>query len=387
MEKLITTSMIGYLNRCCDEWHVPDDIPVIPVYDYIDNPNKMDEYTKDWGELTEKTKEKLKENEEWMKKRIIVKEFLEELFQYNPDAHVRSSYKPNTKDLERQVIKTPAAMLSIDELKRKNIKFKNEMVEFDRVQKLRVMKEQKNEKLDEKLDQLVGKQLLLPEYHYSTMDFDKWTDEDKNLLRNVTEMIPPADIYGKFKNYLETNYDKLREAVLHLYCDKPDFDMAIIPYQWHDNKEDANEFQKIHKDEVISDIITAQKGKWNLFAPFEKVREGTRFFNENTTILEEIAEQLEKDQKLGADMMKKRVKKKKKKNVEEYGPDAEAFKKWKSKNEILTDKGAIDISEEKEEDDDIPSNAVQVDIWKATSTGKMEKTKMFTKAEEPKSLK
>ena len=46
-QKLITTSIIGFLNRMCDEWEVPTGVPVIPVYDYVKDPkehlNEVDE--------------------------------------------------------------------------------------------------------------------------------------------------------------------------------------------------------------------------------------------------------------------------------------------------------------------------------------------------------
>ena len=35
-------------------------------------------------------------------------------------------------------------------------------------------------------------------------------------------MIPPVDMFGRFKNYLTENYEEIREAVLALYCEKPE---------------------------------------------------------------------------------------------------------------------------------------------------------------------
>lgn len=406
MKKLLTTSMIGFLNRMCDEWHVPDGIPIIPVYDYIKDPASIYQFSKDW-KLTDKTRMELKENAEWMKKRVIVKEFLEEMFQFNPDAHVRSSFKPHPKDLDRYIPDTPAANLAIENLKKTDIKFREQMLEFDRAQALIRMKEveltssvrsstdvgtdKKNDsvacKVASALDaakKLVAKRLLLPEQHYSIMNFSKWSDTDKNLLRTACEMIPPADIYHRFKNYYESNYDKLREAVLHLYCDKPEFDIAINPYDWHDSEEDAVEFQKKHRHEVISDIIKAHSGKWNFFAPFAKVRDTMKYFNENTIVLEAIASQIESDAKLGQELMKNRIKSKKKKNIMEDGPDAEIFKKWKNKNADLKNMGAQTINEDSFVDDECPDDGIQVDVWKVSKGGlKVKKDKFYTKAQTP----
>jgi hypothetical protein len=74
------------------------------------------------------------------------------------------------------------------------------------------------------------------------MDFSKWSDDDKNALRTACEMIPPVDIFAKFKRYCEVNYESLREAVEYLYCEKPEFELAVNPYSWHDTREEAEEF-------------------------------------------------------------------------------------------------------------------------------------------------
>lgn len=378
MEKLTLTSMIGYLNRMVDEWHVPEGHPVIPVYDHFKNPELINNYHKEW-KLTDKTSSEIADNKEWMKKRLIVKEFLEEMFQYNPDRHIRSAYKPQTKDLSRPLITTPAANLAIENHKLKDSKFKEQMLEFDRVQKLIQMKENATSENDNNISQ----KLILPSYHYSTVDFSKWSDEDKNALRTACEMIPPSDIFHRYRNYLEANYDKLREAVQYLYCDKPDFDIAINPYDWHASEDEAFEFQKKHKKEVISDIIKAHSGKWNFFAPFAKVRDSMKYFNDNTIVLEEIANQIEKDAKIGEELMKKRVKTKKKQNIKEDGPDAEAFSKWKESNKNVKNAN-IDSNKESYAPDDCPDNAIAVDVIRLSNDGtKMSKSHFFTQAVAP----
>lgn len=50
--------MIAFLNRMCDEWHVPDDIPVIPVYEYLDDPSKIDSFAKNWT-MTDEVKKNI----------------------------------------------------------------------------------------------------------------------------------------------------------------------------------------------------------------------------------------------------------------------------------------------------------------------------------------
>lgn len=98
--------------------------------------------------------------------------------------------------------------------------------------------------------------------------------------------------------------------------------------------------------------------------------------------MEEMIKQLERDEKLGQDLMKKRVAKKKKQNIIEAGPDAESFKKWRAQNNELKKLGAAYAGDQA--DPDCPDDAVQVDVWKIAKGGtEITKEKFFSAAEAP----
>jgi uncharacterized protein YdcH (DUF465 family) len=377
-EKLQMTAMIGYLNSELDKYLVPHGHRIIPVYDYCHDPTLIDEYSKDWSK-TDKIQKELDQNKEAMQKRIIIKEFLETVFQYNPDVHVRSSYKPQPKDIVRSVIDTPAANLAISQLKKGDAKFRELMLEYDRIQKMIAMKENSS---NVALDNIMASKLVLPDQHYATVNYGAMTSEDKNLLRTTCEMIPPTDTFFNYKSYFETNYDKLREAVQYLYCDKSDFEQAINPYSWHNTRAEAEEFQKKHKGEVISDIIIADSGKWNIFSPFAKVRDTMKYFNENTIVLETIAEQIEQDAKIGGELMKNRIKVEKKRNIAEDGPDAETFSKWKAANSTLKDMNAVTNNKDSFAPEETPDDAIAVPVYRI-SDGNFTKSTFFSKAFAP----
>jgi hypothetical protein len=80
-KKFITTAMIGYLNRMCDEWKVPSGVPVVSVYEYLDNQTIVDTPQIVLDKKNESVMKDYEFNREWMKKRVIVKEFLEEKIQ------------------------------------------------------------------------------------------------------------------------------------------------------------------------------------------------------------------------------------------------------------------------------------------------------------------
>src|SRR6476620_9762845 len=84
IEKMLTTAFIGYLNTALNEWNVPDNIPVIDVYEYTKDPTLIDSFAKDW-KMTDKIKQDIEFNKKMMEKIRIVKEFLEHMIQFNPD--------------------------------------------------------------------------------------------------------------------------------------------------------------------------------------------------------------------------------------------------------------------------------------------------------------
>lgn len=351
LQKMVVTTMIGFLNRMCDEWRVPDGIPVIPVYEYVKDPSKLDEFEKTL-QKPELMREQLDENKANMQKRVIIKEFLEDMFQYNPDFHVRSAYRPNPKDPDRSLISSPAGQLAIYQLKQSDPEFAENMFIYER--------EQKKNKDAIPSDEVISK-----------------------LRDYCIEMIPPSDIYHRYQYYYDSNYEELKEIVNDLYCEKAELEAALNPYAWFDTEDDADKFIDKHKSEVISSIYKAHSGKWNIFAPYKKVRESMRYFNKNTMVLEEIAKQIERDSKLGADLMKKRIKVKKKKNIEQEGPDDPAFLKWKEHNTTLKDMGAQMV--DSKDDYEYDPNALEVPVFRLSGGGsKLEKTKFYTQAEVPK---
>ena len=361
LKKILLTGMVGFLNRMCDEWKVPDGIPVIPVYDYVKDPSKLDEFEKTLKD-PEFMRKDLDLNKAYMAKRVAIKEFLEDMFQYNPDFHVRSSYKPNLDDPDRKIIDTPAGQLAIYQLKKADPEFNERWHIYERDQK----------------NQQDVKEPREPNE----------TDETQNIMSDVkkqcSEMILPADIFHRFQYYYDSHYEELKEIVGDLYCDKADLESAINPYAWHDTEDDADKFIDKHQNEVITSIYKARSGAWNIFAPYKKVRESMRYFNKKTMVLEEIAKQIERDAKLGADLMKKRIKVKKQKNINEDGPDDPAFLKWKEGNTTLQDMGAELNKQDNDVPNECPDNAITVPVFRMSQGGQVfKKTHFFSEAAAP----
>lgn len=351
MKRLLVTSMIGFLNRACDEWWVPKDVPVVPVYDYAKNPKLID--PPEDVKLSRETQASYDFNKDMMKKRMIVKEFLEDIFQYDPDLHVRSAYKPVPSDPQRTVLDTPAAKRAIMYRKLRDAGFRAEMD---------VSAKTPSKTVDSSVLELEG--------------------SDKNIVfRTVTEMIPPDDVFHNFTYYMEANYEPIRDAVKELYCEKADLEFAVLPCSVHPDVASADEYINKHKNEVITDMFKLHTGLWNILGPFKKSRESIQYYNENTSVAEEIFKQIESDAKMGKALMEQTMKKEKKIHESMIGKKNDPkFEAWRKQNSSLAKMGAVCGDDLK---DECPENAVESDVFIVGDGGKrLEKKKLYFKADE-----
>jgi len=206
-------------------------------------------------------------------------------------------------------------------------------------------------------------------------------------------------------------------------------------------------FRDQHQDEVISDIKGIDLGGWTLLGDFKENRSKISFYNKHTDVLKRILDRHAEDKALGQDLMRNRVRQLKAKNIREAGPDAPGLSDYKSQNagralaamgaervigreemmrlerakgnvraakelELLDQcratiadlSAAAKVRELKPEEDrrlkeaqadlvraqemvEVPSDAVQVDVWTHdTKTGGFGKSKFYTKAEAPKHI-
>jgi hypothetical protein len=111
-----------------------------------------------------------------------------------------------------------------------------------------------------------------------------------------------------------------------------------------------------------------------------------QYFNSQTNVLEEMANQIQRDQMLGRDLMQKRKEKKRRENRElgkdEIDEGDKKFEEWKKLNAPAT--GYV---EEDADDPDRPADAIDVPVFTVKDGGRIiEKTKFYTEAEAPEGL-
>ncbi len=414
LKKMYTTALVGFLFRMCDEWKVPKDLPVVPVDEYLRDPSKIeiDEKTAEYA--SKSLKYDYEFNKKWMEKRLVVFEFLEEFFQFNPDEHVRSAYRPNRADAKRSPVDTAAGKLAAEHLCKTDRDFRTKEIAYQTQKKMTALENssQKSDKTTEPeyeihMEKIVGKDgqtklvkrkvRVTRDENAAAEPIRTYTNHLSDSLNNesntnspatdplvgavLREYIPPHDMFGKFGRYVRDNYEQVREATKDLYGIVPDIELAVNPYSYHTSLEDAEAFKKKHAKEVITEVFTLHSGKWNFIDCFKKQRDSTQFFTEDTIVLEEMLKQLERDERLGADLMKKQKKIAKTKNIIEAGPHAESFETWKKNNPFLHKMQQLG---QKTDEDLADEDAIEVPVWRIAKGGReLTRTKFYTQAEAP----
>ena len=225
-----------------------------------------------------------------------------------------------------------------------------------------------------------------------------------NNAVELIEHIPPADTFHRWSYYKEVNMEEIRNVVHAIYHEKPLLDFMVNVYDVIEGtdaelEQQRKDFAAKYNEELCSDLNVAQVGKWTFLGNFKKNRENIDFYNRHTEVLKRIMEQHEQDKKLGGDLMRKRVKKAKTKNIQEDGKDAAILTEYKKQVQDLATMGAtrgLNADEKRaiedakrsikdvEEVADVPENAIKVNVFKHdTKEGTMVKDFIYTQSENP----
>lgn len=440
LRRLIVTSIIGYVYRCAFE---------------AKPRAKIEEIEKEYVEKMQKTQDEVEKRELQKKQadeiklacdtyRRIVTSFLDRIFRFNPDLHVRSAHEKGwmTSDLENNVAggvnsglgssvagvggiggsadAERDAAAAIHEAKLRHIAkcAANEEHLFE--EKLR-------SKQDKVFDYSLG--VINSTYTHSTQlsnackkilsNLDPQSDEAASIMKIYEEVSslredvkkiagpmsefktshartiePPADVFHHFDRYITNNFEELKDIVEYAYSEKPDIELAVRYYESFGNKEAANAYIDRHAEEFRIPAFSISNEAVVLLGPYKANRERLEYYGKNTSVLREMAKRAEADAKLGQDLMKKTVSTGKAKNLREAGPDDPALKQYVNVCNTARELGMKTVltSEERDkleeaikvkEDLEVPEEAIQMDIFYTSKEGELKKKKMYTQAEAP----
>ncbi len=229
---------------------------------------------------------------------------------------------------------------------------------------------------------------------------DEFFAERPNLV------IPPADVFNTYQHYCDVNYEELKFITETMFSERESIDNAIcihacfngIKSDKHGKKrtpvEQCDDYINIHRDKCNASLYNITGGSWTWMSSVKGNREKLSYYNKQTTVLQEIINTKTQEEKLGQELMKKRVRKKKTRNIKEQGPDHPGLAQYAASTgrdltemgaeSVMTDEEKKKIAEEvakKEEEEDV-EGAIKVDVFR-TDGKTMEKSSFWTEAENP----
>lgn len=417
LRKLHTTALIGYVYRTLEEYEPEDEIEKEKEL-LAQKTAKLDPSSEEFATLQQKSTERIKLLKNTA--REIIRKFLNRNFEFNPDYHLRGSHSENPKDPERGLkddkIKAVCATASkspeiVEKLNSKHdatFKYLRANMLTAYQQTLEASRTVKNTLmvLTDPETNIEDKQgILIKKYNQLQAICDDMKKIAEPLAAADTldawKHDPPVDVFHQFNRYLTNHYEQLREVCSALYNEKPDFEYAVILYDAFKTPEAAREYRIQHEAEFRAEVLTIENGAVTLVGPFKENRARVDFFNKNTEVMKRMLEQVESDHKLGKDLMEKQVRMKKKKNIEEAGPDNPALATYAKTMNTVQELGAKKIltREEQEklanakktaqnlkEDYEVPDDAIQIDMFFPSTTEEgttLKKTKWYSQAEAP----
>ena len=380
MQKLLTTALIGFTYQMCKEHVIEDDDLEVKI-------NKDD--------YTEYKDHQDKENKEYINNLEFkfYTEFKEALISEN------SSEYELTEDDELTL--RSKVNDAINDLLKPTKFFNNEKF----LQRQEELINQQSASEQTVITRFLNKLYKYdPNLHTTSVYNENNNDPERQTVNKdnkFIETIPSNDTYSRFNYYYEVNYEEIRQAVKYLYNDKPDTEVAINVFDTFDSIEECNDYINKNKDKIITNVLSLTNYKWNLLGPFKKNRERISFYNENTVVLENILKQQEQDAKMGKKLLDERVRKKKVKNVKEYGKDHPNFAKYRKENPngISTNAKTVEFTDDKVtvtenleiadtgamvDTDGVPMDSLEIGITSINLKSNEVKTgKIYTKAKSP----
>jgi hypothetical protein len=218
----------------------------------------------------------------------------------------------------------------------------------------------------------------------------------KESISHAVSTNPPSDAFFAWRRYIDCNFEELLHATCELYDMRPDMKFSIAFWDSFESKEAAEAARERWKDSMKISLLTIENNGHTLIGPWKTNQEAITYHNKNTELLKRMQDQVKYDHEIGKDIMNKAIKKKKKINVEQAGPDDPALASYiKSMNTIeslgakpgLTkeERKELELAKRNKDDAETPDNAVGCDVFQAGPDG-LKRTRLYTAADTPEDI-
>lgn len=335
----------------------------------------------------------------------IVKSFLDQYFEYNPDEHVKRSTQANAKGKKTDiddVLSSDTSLSSENKLLMTRVANETDgLIQFICKNRERYnaymyilndCEESGDGAYSEKVIHIINN---------STEILEKF--KELQPIYELVDRMPPQDTFFRWDYYSEVNMEELRQEVARRYNDRPALDIAFIVHEILEGTDEEikggrNNFMNKYGEEVGMPVYEMNIGKWVILSHHKENRKEIDFLNRETEVLKRIFDRIEEDKKIGGDLMRRRTDATRKKNAKE-GPEANIMREYRrdmqriaaagskrplTENEELDMKNLQHAILQQQEVNDVPDDSIQVNVFTHNaSTGQFEKSSFFTESEAP----
>ena len=278
----------------------------------------------------------------------IIRSFLDTWFKFDPSVHVRSGASNKNEVDVSKIEKSDETGVTLEFINNSRLRPKAGDAILSDINYLTSDKDVYNAALavarDPKLSDIAVRIAANPENYekYLVPQTNRMMLGGKVQKEDLpTAVVPPQDTFHRWSYYMEVNHSCLRTITEAIYPEKLSVDQMIAIWGGNVGTDDENRkafdaHNKRYASQMPDSIYMVPHGKWVVMTNHEKNRDNIKIYNQNTMVLERILERYEEDKKIGAELMKNRIRTAKAKNVREDGPDAANLSSYKSSNKSMT---------------------------------------------------
>ncbi|SME64825.1 Hypothetical protein FSTVST1_145 [Faustovirus ST1] len=392
-KKFLMTSLVGYLYRLVYEYEPELRLP---------------------AETTAEEKQKIINGI-----RTTINQFLNYHFEFDPDRHVRAAHNDGVKDPTYTTDRAELIKSRIENKTRAKVVedvIKSES-DTNNSKYFNYLKETTAGVYQAASTALNDMNLFINALNQSNFDedilavFEKRRGELRDCVNKIStfatplaradtlaavQHTPSSEVFHNFDRYITNNYEQLLESTHSLYVERPDVEFGILYYGSYKTKEEADDNYKCLEREFRASVYTISNRQWTLLGPYRENRNRLNFYNKNTEVLKQMQEQVEMDHKLAGDMVEKKIRRSKAKNVAEMGPDAPGMAQYQKDFNQTRESGVKSYVTQKDQKamadihakrqkiiEASPDGAIPVEVYYPDDEGNVQHGFFYTQAEAP----
>ena len=349
-------AMACFLHRMIDEWRVPQSQRVYSVDDWVKDPSSTDLPEDVLRTSDDRFKQEHADVVAMMPMKAMFKEFLNEMFQFNPAIHAHGSYMP-IFDESAGIVNTPAAQASARFLEKFAKKCSSFVVDVSKKSSEAAVAaghvgvgEPKITK--EFIDVVVkGKKRRIP-VKRSTPDM-----KDEHMRARAEEFVVPLDTFERYNRYVQANYSELRGAAHDLFPYRDESDQSILIHGTFPNAEEASKYVESRQNDFTDTLLSVKHNYWAFTAATPQAHQ--KIIGKEASLAQSLLARREIENRMGAAMNDQRARNARRENTKRnLGADLDSednmtetqkeFMREKAAENAAMGLGAADRTEDEE---------------------------------------